>query len=168
MHHLSRWPTVSGFYSDNGFFERRQIMSAQNKVLVRRVVDELWNRGIFEIIDEAFDPDYCHFDPGNSAVCDLDSFRSYVEMMHTAFPDLHVEISDMIAEGDSVAKLWKMQATFKSHFFGIPANNRPISLSGITVYRLAGGKIKECVWGYDSLGLLQQMGVIPVEVSTIA
>jgi steroid delta-isomerase-like uncharacterized protein len=143
-------------------------MTTQNKEIVRRVVEELWNKGKLYIIDEVFDPDYKHFDPGNATVSDLDSFRTYVEVMHTSFPDMHVEISDMIAEGDSVAKLWKMQGTFMADFFGIPATNRPVSLSGITVYQLADGKVKECIWGYDSLGLMLQMGVIPSETTVTA
>jgi steroid delta-isomerase-like uncharacterized protein len=140
-------------------------MSAHNKDIVHRVVDELWNQGRLEIIDEVYHPDYSHLDPGNPLVTDLASFRAYVEALRTSFPDLHVDVDDMIAEGISVAKLWTLHATFMADFMGIPANNEPISISGITVYRLVDDKIQECVWGYDNLGLMQQMGAIPAEAA---
>lgn len=140
-------------------------MSAENKEIVRRVVDEIWNQKKFDLIAELYHPDYRNIDPGSPMVTDLNSFPGYVESLLTSFPDLHVDIEDMIAEGDSVAKIWKLHATFKADFMGIPANNKPVSLSGITVYRLAGGKIKECIWGYDNLGMMQQLGAIPTEAS---
>lgn len=141
-------------------------MSVHNKEIVRRVVEELWNQGKLEIIDEVYHPDYKQLDPGNPLVTDLDSFRAYVEMLRNSFPDLHVDVDDMIAEGDAVAKLWTLHATFTTDFLGIPANNEPISVSGITVYRLSDDKIKECVWGYDNLSLMQQMGAIPAQAAS--
>lgn len=141
-------------------------MSAHNKDIVRRVVEEIWNRGELDIIDEVYHPEYSHIDPGNPLVSDLESFRTYVGVLRTAFPDLHVDIDEMICEGDTVAKLWELHATFMSDFMGIPANNEPVSLTGITVYRLADDRIKECVWGYDNLGLMQQIGAIPSEAAT--
>lgn len=141
-------------------------MSVHNKDIVRRVVEDLWNEGKLETIEEVYHPDYSHLDPGNPLVTDLDSFRAYVEALHISFPDMHVDVDDMIAEGDSVAKLWTLHATFAEDFMGIPANNEPVSLSGITVYRLSDNKIQECVWGYDNLGLMQQMGAIPGEVAS--
>ncbi len=140
-------------------------MSAQNKNIIRRVVDDLWNQGKLDILDEVYHPDYCHIDPANPLVTDLDSLRTYVEVLRTSFPDMHVDVDEMIAEGDAIAKMWKMQGTFTADFMGIPATNKPVSQSGITVYRMMGGKIKECVWGYDNFGLMQQLGAIPTEAA---
>ncbi|HSF81703.1 MAG TPA: ester cyclase [Anaerolineales bacterium] len=140
-------------------------MSDQNKNIIRRVVDELWNRGRIELLNEIYHPDYSHIDPANPLVTDLDGLRTHVEVLRTSFPDMHVDIDEMIAEGDSVAKMWKMHGTFTADFMGIPANDEPVSLSGITVYRMTGGKIKECVWGYDNLGLMQQLGAFPAEAA---
>jgi len=140
-------------------------MSEHNKNLIRRTVDELWNQGKLELLDEVYHPEYRNIDSANPLVTDLDGLRTYVEVLRSSFPDIHVEVDDMIAEGDAVAKMWKMHGTFTTDFMGIPANNKPVSQSGITVYRMMGGKIKECVWGYDNLSLMQQLGAIPAETA---
>lgn len=142
-------------------------MSSHNKDIVRRVVDEVWNQGKLEVLNEVYHPDYKHIDPGSPMISDLDSFRTYVEGLRTSFPDLHVVIDDMIAENDSVAKLWSLQATFTNDYMGIPANNEQISAAGITVYRLVDDKIKECVWGYDNLSLMQQMSALPTTAEAV-
>lgn len=143
-------------------------MSAHNKDIVRRVVDELWNQGRLEVIDEYYHPDYKHIDPGSPMVSDIDSFRAFVQGLRHSFPDLHVDIDDMIAEGDSVAKMWSLHATFTEDFQDIPANFEPIKAAGITVYRLENDKIKECVWGYDNLMLMQQMSALPTTAAAVA
>lgn len=142
-------------------------MFEQNKSIIQRVVDELWNQGKLGLLDEVYHPDYKHIDPGNPLVTDLEGLRTYVGVLRTSFPDIHVDVDDMVAEGDSVAKLWTLHGTFKADFMGIPATNKLVSQSGITVYRMTGSKIRECVWGYDNLSLMQQLGAIPIETTAI-
>ena len=77
-----------------------------------------------------------------------------------AFPDLTVTINDLIAEDDRVAKLWSLTATHKGEYLGIAPTGRRVTWSGITIYRVRAGKVVECIWRTDALGLLQQLGVI--------
>jgi steroid delta-isomerase-like uncharacterized protein len=79
----------------------------------------------------------------------------------SAFPDAHTTIEEMVGEGDLVAKRWTYRGTHKGEFMGIPATDKKIEMTAITIYRISGGKVAECWWNYDSLGMMQQIGVIP-------
>ena len=95
---------------------------------------------------------------------------SYLQPLLTDFPGLteihnvfsrhHVIVEDMVAEGDKVAKQWSVRATHTGYYMGIPATNKKTNMSGIMIYRIVDGKVKECVWSYDTYGFLVQVGVI--------
>jgi predicted ester cyclase len=130
------------------------------KALVRQVVDD-WNRGDLDALDEHLDRAYVNRDPNNPEVTDLPSYKHWAAAARAAFPDLRVTIEDLIAEGDRVAKLWSFEATHRGEFLGIAPTGRRVTWSGITIYRVAGDKVGECIWRTDALGLLQQLGAIP-------
>ena len=67
----------------------------------------------------------------------------------------------MIAEGDQVAKRFTFRGTQTGEFQGIPPTGKSIAMTGITIYRCADGKVAECWWSYDTMGAMQQLGVIP-------
>ena len=136
-------------------------MSQQNKEIVRRVVEEIWNQGNLDLMDVLFAENYKNTDPANPQSHDLASLKVWAAAIRSAFPDFHVAIEDMIAEQDRVAKRFIVHGTHQGDFFGIPASGKMIAMTGITCYRFQTGKIIECVWSYDMLGLLQQLGVIP-------
>jgi predicted ester cyclase len=130
------------------------------KALVRQVVDD-WNRGDLDALDEHLDPAYVNRDPNNPEVTDLPSYKRWAAAARAAFPDLRVTIDDLIAEGDRVAKLWSFEATHRGEFLGIAPTGQRVTWSGITIYRVTGDKVDECIWRTDALGLLQQLGAIP-------
>ena len=81
-------------------------------------------------------------------------------MMRSAFPDLHLTIEDMIAEGDKVAMRSSWNGTHQGEFMGIPATGRRVTVSQIDISRIADGRMVEH-WGQlDALGLMQQLGVV--------
>jgi steroid delta-isomerase-like uncharacterized protein len=129
------------------------------KGVVRQVVDD-WNRGDLDALDEHLDPKYVHRDPNNPDVTDRTSYKRWAAAARAAFPDLTVTIDDLIAEDDRVAKLWSFVATHKGEYLGIAPTGRRVTWSGITIYRVRAGKVVECIWRTDALGLLQQLGVI--------
>jgi predicted ester cyclase len=122
--------------------------------LVRQVVDD-WNKADLDALDEHLDPaTYVNRDPNNPEVTDFASYKRWAAAARAAFPDLHVTIDDLIAEGDKVAKLWSFEATHEGEFLGIaPTGKR-------TTYRVSGDRVVECIWRTDALGLLQQLGAI--------
>jgi len=138
-------------------------MSEANKAVVRRVLEEVWNGKKHDRIDEFYATDFVNVDPSSPEVKNLEQFKQYIAEMNAAFPDQQVTIEDLVAEGDKVAKQWSVKSTHTGNFMGIPPTNKKISLSGITIYRIVDGKVKECVWGYDTYGFMVQLGVIPSE-----
>ena len=86
---------------------------------------------------------------------------AFLAAVHAAFPDWRVEIEEIVAEGNSVAVRWAGEVTHEGPFHGIPATGKRLSVSGINVYKVDGGVISEEWEQMDSLGMLQQMGVLP-------
>jgi steroid delta-isomerase-like uncharacterized protein len=95
-------------------------------------------------------------------VTGLEGLKAYAGMLFAAFPDFHVVIDKEVAEGDLVAKVWTLHGTQLGEFQGIPPTAKSVTMSGITIYRIANGKIAELTWSYNMLGLLQQLGAMPV------
>ncbi len=138
-------------------------MSEANKAVVRRIVEEVWNGKKHDMIDEFYAADFVNVDPSSPEVKNLEQFKQWVAEMDAGFPDEQITIEDMIAEGDKVVKQWSVKATHTGEFMGIPPTNKKTNMSGITIYRIVDGKVKECVWSYDTYGFMVQLGVIPSE-----
>ena len=132
----------------------------ENKVIVNRSTEGLWNEGNMAVIDELYATDFIIHDPlqGDG---DLEYFKQYARGVLTGIPDLHIATDDLIAEGDQVVKRWTARGTHKGNFMGVPATGNRIEVTGIEIFRIAGGKIAEIWSNMDSLGLMQQLGVIP-------
>ena len=138
-------------------------MSEANKTVVRQIVDEIWNGKKHDRIDEFYADDFVNIDPSSPDVKNLAQFKEWVAVMNAGFPDEQVTIEDMVAEGDKVVKQWSVKATHTGEFMGIPPTNKKTNMSGITIYRIVDGKVKGCVWSYDTYGFMVQLGVIPSE-----
>lgn len=105
---------------------------------------------------------YINRDPTNPDRTDLESLKRAAAELFTAFPDFRVTIRDLISEGDQVAKVWTAEGTHQGEIFGIAPSGRQVKFDGITIYRVAEGKVVECTWSADNLGFLQQLGAIPM------
>jgi predicted ester cyclase len=82
-------------------------------------------------------------------------------MYRSAFPDLHVEIEEQLAEGDLVATRWTATGTHEGDLMGIAPTGNRVTLPGMEIVRFSGGKLAEGWEGYDSMVMMQQLGVIP-------
>ena len=132
----------------------------ENKVLLRRLFEEVWNQGNLATVDELLAADYVLHDPA-MLIRGPEGFKAYVSAFRAAFPDLHATIEDQIAQDDRVAMRFTVRATHKGEFQGIPPTGKQITLSGINIQRFVDGKIVENWVSLDALGMLQQLGVIP-------
>ena len=132
----------------------------ENKAIIRRSVDEFWNKGNLGATEEFFATNYSGHDPSGFHAGNLEEFKQSARAIFTAFPDLLVTIEDMVAEGDKVVKRWTARSTHKGEFMGIPPTGKRTAITGIDIYRIAGGKIEECWSNSDSLGLMKQLGVV--------
>jgi len=129
-----------------------------NKAIVQRVADEIWNQGNLGAADELFAADFVNHDINPPGVTDLEGYKAWVVEWRAAFPDYYVEVHDLVAEGDKVGARCTVTGTHQGELFGIPATGKQVTMMGIDIYRLADGKIAEVRRAYDMLGVCQQIG----------
>ena len=142
-------------------------MSAEiNKATVRRFTEEVFNQGHLALMDELFAPNILHHQPGMPDICTLEDLKRSVTESRSAFPDFHVTIEDMIAEGEQVVTRWTMSGTNTGDFvmpeMRTPATGKQVTVTGMGISRFAGGKYVENWFYPDMLGMLQQLGLIPM------
>jgi steroid delta-isomerase-like uncharacterized protein len=136
-------------------------MSEQNKKLVQRDIEEIYNRGNLAAADELAASDLVIHMPSQD-IRGRAGAKQYVARLRTGFPDLHMVIEDQIAEGDLVVTRWVASGTHRGEFQGIPATGRRVRLVGTVIDRIDKGRIVECWSQVDELGMMQQLGVIAV------
>jgi steroid delta-isomerase-like uncharacterized protein len=134
-------------------------MSAENKLLVRRWFDEVWNEGRTDAIDDMFAADGVAHGLGPD-LRGPEEFKPFYAAYRSAFPDIRFEIEGMVAEGDEVAYRWTATATHRGPGLGFSATDRPVSFSGIGILRVRDGKLVEGWNAFDRFGMLQQLGVV--------
>ncbi|MDP6549503.1 MAG: ester cyclase [Dehalococcoidia bacterium] len=133
----------------------------ENKALFRRFVEEVENQKNVDIVDEFFTADYLDHNPPPFGEPGIAGFKRALGIFFSAFPDLHVEIEDLIAEGDRVVGRLKTTGTHQGDLMGIAPTGKQIDLMEIHIVRYAGGKVVEH-WGMeDHMSMMQQLGVIP-------
>ena len=130
----------------------------ENKATVRRYLEEAWNKGNVGIIDELMASDYSRYMSGPAQPLNREGQKQRITSFHKAFPDIHLTIEDLVAEGDKVVFRITIRGTHQGAFMGIAPTGKPVTVSAIDIARFADGKIVEH-WGQmDSLGLMQQLG----------
>jgi len=135
-----------------------------NTTLVRSLVDEFINRGHFDFADDVWSADYqWHPGDGVSPTMDRVSHKDDFQRLRCTFPDLHLDIEDMIAEGNRVMTRFRMTGTHMAPLLQangntIAATGKKLSWTGITVHRIEKGKIAEGWINYDRAGIDEQLG----------
>lgn len=137
-------------------------MSHENKALSRRLIEDVWNKGNLTVIDELTADNYVSHDPSAPEIRGRDGFKQLISMYRTAFPDIRFSIEDQIAEGDKVMTRWSARGTHKGALMGSPPTGKQATVTGITITRIVGGKAVEAWTNWDTLGLMQQLGLAPV------
>jgi steroid delta-isomerase-like uncharacterized protein len=137
-------------------------MSQQNKDLVRRSIEDVWNQGKYDTVEGYVSNDFVvHGSTATGEVYGADGVRAYFGSLRTAFPDLHFAIEDQIAEGDRVVTRWVAQGTHQGEFQGVAPTGARGRIIGHDIDRIADGKIVECWSIFDELGLMIQLGLVP-------
>ena len=137
-------------------------MSAEeNKALVRRFVDEVQSRGNIDTIDELCSPEFVNHSAPPGVPSNCEGVKQVTAMFRQAFTDSYSTIEVMIAEGDKVATRKTFHGTHQGEFMGIPPTGGQESIAHIDIVRVADGKVMEHWSMGDSLGMMQQLGVIP-------
>jgi steroid delta-isomerase-like uncharacterized protein len=137
-------------------------MSAQNKAVMRRIYEEFWNQGNFEALDEIVSSDYVlHVPTPPGAPSGRDGLHWVIQMYRAAFPDVHVQVVDQIAEGDKVLTRITIRGTHQGQFRHIPPTNKEVTFTAMVVTRFINGQNVEGWTELDRFGMMQQLGVIP-------
>lgn len=134
-----------------------------NTAQCRRTLEEVFNQGNFAHLDELVTPDFLNLAlPPDMPNRGPDSMRQLVMLLRTAFPDLHYTIEALVAEGDTVASRVTMSGTHLGPFLGIPPTGRSFQQAQMHFVHYRDGKASEHRAVRDDLGLMQQLGVIPM------
>ncbi|HXN97183.1 MAG TPA: ester cyclase [Candidatus Acidoferrales bacterium] len=138
-------------------------MSADNKAIVRRLYEEVWNKRKLEVINEIISPSHA-LQASNIFGSSIgpEAYKRNVLLFFAGYPDLHWTIEDTIAEKDKVVACWTISGTHKGDYLGVPATNKKVSVEGITIHQITNGKIMDSYVSWDIWGMMQQLGVVPV------
>ena len=129
-----------------------------NKALMRRFIEEVWNKGNMDVADELFHPD--HTSPSAPTLPPgAEGTKMIASMFRNAFPDFHMTIDLIVAEDDRVAARFIETGTHLGELFGIPPTGKTVNFSEIGILRIADGKVVESWYDVDMLGMMQQLGV---------
>ena len=144
----------------------RQTSAAEAKVLAQRFVHELWNSQRLDVADEIFSPDCVPHTYGLESQSAPERrgprhIKAIVESWRQAFPDWHIEITDLLAEADRVMLLTTATGTHRGALMGIPPTGKHVTFTGMRVFRVADDQIAEYWVLWDWLGLWRQIGVMP-------
>jgi predicted ester cyclase len=133
----------------------------ENKAAIRRIYEEVFNKGNLAVADEIIATNWVARAPGGQEYRDPDGFKQFITMTRNAFPDLQMTLEDIVAEGDKVAHCATLQGTFKGEIMGIAPTGKQVTMTTTTISRFEGGKEVEARMIYDQLSMYQQMGVSP-------
>ncbi len=136
-------------------------MSEENKEVIRRFFEEVWNKKNLAAIDELVAADQVDHELPPGLPPGREGAKAFISMYLGAFPDLEMTIEDMLAEGDKVSTRWSATGTHSGDLMGIPATGKQVTVTGLDINRVSGGKSVEH-WGqFDQMGMMQQLGLVP-------
>jgi steroid delta-isomerase-like uncharacterized protein len=136
-------------------------MSAANKELSRRFT-ELFSTGDEALAEEILSSDVVfHGTTGDGELHGIDEMKAFVAGYRRAFPDARSTVEDQVAEGDKVVTRWRARGTHRGELGPIPPTGRAFEIEGVTIERIAGGRVTEVWVARDELGLLRQLGLVP-------
>lgn len=142
------------------------------KLLMRRFVEELWNGRCLDVADAIFAKDCVTHQLRSGVPVDAvprgpQAIKEHVAGWIASFPDLHFSIDQMLSEGDRVVMQLLMEGTHRGAWLGIPASNKKIQVRMFTIHRIVRDKIVEDWVLVESLGVFQQLGVLPDTVDLV-
>lgn len=135
--------------------------SADNKNVIRTFVEEILNQGQFERADDLVREDFVELDPLPGQSQGRAGLKEVIRQLRASFPDMQWVIEEQIAEGEKVCSRFAWTGTHRGTFLGIPATGRRVSVKGVVIDRLVSGKMADSRILMDTLGMMQQLGVLP-------
>ena len=134
----------------------------ENIAVLERFIEEVINQGNLDAANEIVEENFVELDPLPGQRQGREGLKEVIGMMRAAFPDIHWVADETIAAGDKVVTRFTWTGTHHGPFLGIPATGKRVTVKGVVIDRLSSGKMADSRILMDSLGMMQQLGVIPM------
>lgn len=142
-------------------------MSQENEALAHQMIDEVWNGGRVEQIGELVAPEYVRYDPAlPQPAHGPRGLQDNVTLYRDAFPDLNIEIEDLVSTDDTVTMRWRASGTHRGELMGIQPTGRSSVVTGLALIRFQDGKAVQEHQEWDQVAMLRQLGLLPERDST--
>jgi steroid delta-isomerase-like uncharacterized protein len=136
-------------------------MTNEPKQISRQIIEEVFNDGRLDLVDEIVTANFIGHDPAlPQETSGPAGLKELVAGYRDAFPDIKITIDDQIAEGDRVVTRWTARGTHKGDLWGIGATGKEATITGTTTDKIENGHLVESWSNWDTMGLMQQLGVI--------
>jgi steroid delta-isomerase-like uncharacterized protein len=135
----------------------------QGKAIARQFFEDAFGNGQLAILDQILAPDYVDHNAPPGLPPGPDGIKILMTTFRTAFPDLRFQIEDQVTEGDRVVTRYTFHGTHQGELMGIPPTGKIVAMPGISIYRIANGKMREAWVQYDTISMLQQLGAMPAQ-----
>jgi steroid delta-isomerase-like uncharacterized protein len=132
-----------------------------NKAVIRKFLEEVINQNRMDRADDLVREDFVELDPLPGQRQGRDGLKEVLGIMRSAFPDMHWVVEETVAEGDTVVSRFTWTGTHRGVFLGVPATGKNVRVKGVVIDQLTGGKMSKSRILMDSLGMMQQLGVVP-------
>lgn len=137
-------------------------IAQDNIARVRKGMGEVWNNGKWELAVESYHDDIVVHTPTHPhPLHGRDEFKEMWSDLHTGYPDFHIDIHDIFADGDKVAVRFTMTGTNTGPLSGMPATGKPVTIKELGLFRFRGERIEEIWFMTDSMAIGKQLGFIP-------
>ena len=132
-----------------------------NEAVIARFIEEVINRGQFNTADEIVAEDFIELDPLPGQRQGREGLKEVIAMLRSAFPDIHWVTEETISAGEKVVTRFNWTGTHRGFFLGVPPTSKSVRVKGVVIDRVVSGKMTDSRILMDTLGLMQQLGVVP-------
>ena len=128
--------------------------------LIHTLIDEAFNKGDLSVLEEIIHSEYL-YSSTDSQLTGIDQLSQFIQTFRSSFPDLNLQIDDLVATDNRSCTAFTLRGTHKEDFMGISATNKTVEIRGIVMSRIENDKIVEEWEILDNLSFFQQLGVVP-------
>lgn len=129
----------------------------QNKAVYRRFLEQGFNQGRLDVVDEVLSPSYVNRDAPPGSPAGPEGVKQIINTFRAAFPDLQITIEELVAEGDKVCARSTMRGTHRGVLFGVAPTGRAVAMAGLTMVTVVDGRLVESYVRNDVAGLMSQI-----------
>ena len=139
-------------------------MAEEYKTDLHRWFEEVWNKKREEAIDEMLSEDTVHHGLGDQPVRGIENYKNFYRTFITAFPDIRVEVMDVMTDGEKISARYVARATHAGEGLGFAPTQKQVEFTGMGICTMKDGKFVE-VWNQvDFMNMYSQLGVLKLNL----